>query len=112
MYCNNFLMLILFFMGIWVMCTHTPSIKTYPSYPMNEGYSSFAPLGNGVGTMYDEEGTQTADKLVGMIYPPRAGALHTNAEFPFKKECQKRSFVAIYEDEPFLRYYNKELNMC
>lgn len=62
--------------------------------------------------VYDEAENQTPDNLIGMIYPPRAGPLHTNIEFPVKRDTRSRSFVAIYKDAPFLRYYGKKSETC
>lgn len=54
----------------------------------------------------------STDGLIGLIYPPRAGPLHTNTEFPYKNETCSHGFTAIYEQDPYLKVYNKQSNMC
>ena len=47
-----------------------------------------------------------SDKLIGIMYPPKAGPLHRNFEFPPASCDCPDPFVAIYEDEPYLQYMN------
>lgn len=48
-----------------------------------------------------------SNQLIGLMYPPRCGPLHTNYEFPNKEGGMVTPFVAIYEQEPYLRYFGK-----
>lgn len=43
--------------------------------------------------------------LIGLIYPPKAGPLHTNIEFPVKRDSCTRPFTAIYKQDPYLKHY-------
>jgi len=53
-----------------------------------------------------------SDQLIGLMYPPRAGPLHTNFQFPKKREKCPRPFTAIFKQEPFLRAYNQLPPSC
>jgi len=55
---------------------------------------------------------EQTDGLIGMIYPPRLGSLASNRQFPAKMGGAKGGFVAVYEEEPFLRYYNQGTPLC
>lgn len=48
---------------------------------------------------------QNPKNLIGLVYPPRIGPLHTNSEFPIKNDPHNRPFVALYDQEPFLVKY-------
>ena len=61
---------------------------------------------------YEQDSNENPGNVIGMVYPPSAGPLHSNAEFPVKGDSCPRSFVAIYDQEPFLRYYGKSDNTC
>jgi hypothetical protein len=52
----------------------------------------------------DDEELST-DNLIGLIYPPRAGPLHTNRQFPIKQDCCPRTFTAIYDNPPHIKKY-------
>ena len=52
------------------------------------------------------------DGLIGLIYPPRAGPLQTNREFPVKIGSPRTPFVAIYKQAPYLKPYNMATPMC
>jgi hypothetical protein len=64
---------------------------------LTEGYTSCQPT-------IDSNGT-----LIGRIYPPRAGPLHTNTEL---NDNSGRQYVAIYDKSPFLVYHNKAKSSC
>ncbi len=42
--------------------------------------------------------------LIGLVYPPRAGPLHTNIEFPKNPNECAHPFTAIYDQDPYLQY--------
>lgn len=68
-------------------------------------------------TPHKKEFTQAYDpipnnQLIGLIYPPRAGPLHTNIEFPVKHDECPKPFHAIYEQAPYMRSYNQLKNSC
>jgi hypothetical protein len=46
-----------------------------------------------------------SNQLIGLMYPPRCGPLQTNYEFPEKTGGSPTPFVAIYKQEPYLRYF-------
>lgn len=56
---------------------------------------------------YPQQVYSDVDKehIIGIIYPPRAGPLHTNVQFPVKDEQTARSFTVLYSKPPYMRKF-------
>lgn len=81
-------------------------------YLKTEGYTTqneilAADIINGYQTE-DRKINEARSGLVGLIYPPRAGPLHTNREFPDKIESTKHPYYVLLDKPPFLKYMNQE----
>ena len=101
---NNCLVTILVVLGvIALLTTCSPSqselyekedrndqCNTCMSQNCAQGYPDF-PLG--------------ADQLIGVIYKPRAGPLHTNYDFPPSCNTCPKPFTAIYDQAPYLQHF-------
>jgi hypothetical protein len=61
---------------------------------------------------YEYHVEENENELIGLIYPPKAGPLHTNIEFPTKRESCKGAFTAIYKQDPYLKVYNQNPGGC
>lgn len=88
--------------------THPAVVQAYTPHQsklalLNDGQS---PLSNNGKEMFG------SDQLVGLMYPPRAGPLHTNYQFPKTNEKCPRAFTAIFNQEPLLREYNQHQPAC
>ena len=82
----------------------------YDNMNKSEAYCSFDRILYQSGTGL--AANQTPENLIGMVYPPKAGPLHTNQQFPEKADGCPSPFVAIYDQQPFLRYFNKSPRVC
>jgi len=98
--------IIVFTAIVIVLCMSTTNGTRVPDAKQEEPYTHGYSIRENNETIYPSDEHQTPENLVGMIYAPRAGPLHTNREFPVKRSNVNRQFISIYDNPPSIRKYN------